>query len=141
MKKHIYPRLAVNGISKNKRLYLPYLLSCACMVAVYYIVSALAKSEVIKALRGGDTVCMTLSFGIFVLSVFSVIFLFYTNSFIIRRRKKEFGLYNILGMGKKNIAVILLWENLFAFLLTVAAGSFFGSGRTSKKRKCRRKSS
>ena len=126
MKKHIYPRLAANGISKNKRLYLPYLLSCACMVSVYYIVSALAKSEVIKALRGGDAVCMTLSFGIFVMSVFSVIFLFYTNSFIIRRRKKEFGLYNILGMGKKNIAIILFWENLFAFLLTVATGLIFG---------------
>ena len=92
MKKHIYPRLAVNGITKNKRLYLPYLLSCACMVAVSYIVSALAKSEIIKALRGGDAVCMTLSFGIFVMALFSAIFLFYTNSFIIRRRKKEFGL-------------------------------------------------
>ena len=126
MKKHIYPRLAVNGISKNKRLYLPYLLSCACMVAVSYIVSALAKSEIIKALRGGDAVCMTLSFGIFVMALFSAIFLFYTNSFIIRRRKKEFGLYNILGMGKKNIAVILFWENLFAFLLTVATGLIFG---------------
>mgnify|MGYP004528351845 CR=1 FL=1 len=126
MKKHIYPRLAVNGITKNKRLYLPYLLSCACMVTVSYIVSALAKSEVISALRGGDAVCMTLSFGIFVMAVFSAIFLFYTNSFIIRRRKKEFGLYNILGMGKKNIAVILFWENLFAFLLTVATGLIFG---------------
>ena len=126
MKKHIYPRLAVNGITKNKRLYLPYLLSCACMVAVSYIVSALAKSEIIKALRGGDAVCMTLSFGIFVMALFSAIFLFYTNSFIIRRRKKEFGLYNILGMGKKNIAVILFWENLFSFVITVAAGLLFG---------------
>ena len=69
---------------------------------------------------------MILSWGTGVIAVFAVVFLFYTNSFIIRRRKKEFGLYNILGMGKKNIAVILIWETLIIFLISVAAGLGLG---------------
>ena len=113
MKKGIYRSLAISGIRKNKKLYLPYILTCTGMVMMCYIVSFIAASPVFTTIPGGDMVKQLLSMGFGILSVFSLLFLFYTNSFLIRRRKKEFGLYNILGMGKKNLSLVLLLENFF----------------------------
>ncbi|WP_124098418.1 ABC transporter permease [Ruminococcus sp. Marseille-P6503] len=122
----LFPKLAVQGIRKNGRIYLPYILTCVGMVMMYYIVSYLTYSKSVYQMNGGRDIQMILSWGTGVIAVFAVIFLFYTNSFIIRRRKKEFGLYNILGMGKKNIAVILVWETLIIFLISVGAGLGLG---------------
>ncbi len=122
MKTGFYPRLAWTGMRQNKRLYLPYILTCIGMVMMFYIVNFLSTSPVLKSLPGGDTMQSMLSLGRGVIGVFALLFLFYTNSFLIRRRKKEFGLYNILGMGKWNIARILLWESLFIALIALAAG-------------------
>ena len=99
MKHKLYPRLAWQGITKNKRLYLPFLLTCVGMVMMTYILLSLASSPILKTFPGGDTMPMILSLGSFVMAAFAVLFLFYTNSFLIRRRNREFGLYNILGMG------------------------------------------
>ena len=118
----LYPKLAVNGIRKNRRIYLPYILTCAGMIMMYYITSFLSLSTFIKEIHGGDTMHILLILGCGVMVVFSAIFLFYTNSFIIRRRKTEFGLYNILGMDKGNISCILLWETLIIYVLSLAAG-------------------
>lgn len=126
MKAGFYPRLAATGISKNKRLYLPYLLTCMGMTAMYYIVLFLSRSPLLEGMYGGSTAQMTLNFGSFVVAVFALIFLFYTNSFLIRKRKKEFGLYNILGMGKWNIARILLWETLLIALVSLLTGLALG---------------
>ena len=108
-------RLARTGMRTNRRLYIPYLLTCAGMIAMTYLISALSESAVLGAMSGGDIMqaCLRLGFG--VVTFFSAIFLFYTHSFLIRRRKKEFGLYNILGMGKKNLSLVLLlrWELCF----------------------------
>lgn len=122
----LFPKLAVSGIRKNGKIYLPYIITCIGMVMMYYIVSYLTYSKSVYNMSGGRDMQMILSWGTGVIAVFAVIFLFYTNSFIIRRRKKEFGLYNILGMGKKNIAVILIWETLFSFVITIAAGLGLG---------------
>ena len=84
-----YPKLALSGIKKNSRLYTPYILTCTGMVLMYYIISALSMSPTVAALRGGDTIMSFLQFGCGVIAVFSLIFLFYTNSFLSRRRKKE----------------------------------------------------
>ena len=108
----LYPKLAVQGIRKNGKIYLPYIITCIGMIMMFYIISYLTYSKSVYAMNGGRDIQMILSWGMGVIAVFSVIFLFYTNSFIIKRRKKEFGLYNILGMGKKNIASILVWETL-----------------------------
>ena len=118
----LYPKLAINGIRKNRRIYLPYILTCAGMIMMYYITSFLSLSTFIKEIHGGDTMHILLILGCGVMVVFSAIFLFYTNSFIIRRRKTEFGLYNILGMDKGNISCILLWETLIIYVLSLAAG-------------------
>ena len=122
MKKGFYPRLAIDGMRKNRRLYLPYLLTSAGMVMMHYIVTFLGLSDEIQSLRGGSTVALLMRFGSFVIAFFSMIFLFYTNAFLIRRRKREFGLYSVLGMNRKNLGCILFFENLFAFGFALIAG-------------------
>ena len=122
MRAGFYPRLAVTGIRKNGRLYLPYLLTCVGMVMMHYIIGFLSRYEGLLHIKGGDVMQGMLRFGSGVLAVFALIFLFYTNSFLIRRRNKEFGLYNILGMGKGNIARIILWETLILAALALGIG-------------------
>lgn len=126
MKKGFYRMLAWTGIRQNKKLYLPYLLTCMGTVMMCYIISFLSTSPVFGSIKGGNTMQSFLSMGVGVMGVFSLIFLFYTNSFLIRRRKKEFGLYNILGLGKKNLALVLVWETLMMAALTIGGGLFFG---------------
>lgn len=125
-KGNIYSRLAITGIMKNYRTYVPYLLACIGMVMMCYILHFLTKSEQVAAMQGGNTLQAMLSYGNGVFSVFAVIFLFYTNSFLIRGRKREFGLYNILGMGKRNLARILLWENGIVAAAALGGGLFCG---------------
>lgn len=122
----LYPKLAAGGIKKNGQTYLPYLLTCSGMIMMYYIVSFLSKSSLVANMKGGEIMQVMLDLGCWVMIFFSAIFLFYTNSFLIRKRKKEFGLYNILGMGKFNIARILVWETFMVFALSYAAGNGLG---------------
>ena len=118
----LYPKLAVNGIKKNRRIYLPYILTCSGMIMMYYITSFLTVSSFVKEMSGGATIQTLLFMGCGVMVVFSAVFLFYTNSFIIRRRKTEFGLYNILGMDKRNISRILLWETFIIYVSSLVVG-------------------
>lgn len=122
----LYPKLAWQGIRKNAETYLPYLLMGILMVGVSYIMNYLTRPALMSALSMGGTTLMVLQMGKIVISVFSVIFLYYCNSFLIRRRMKEFGLYNILGMGKGNIARVMLWETLLTALLVFAGGLLLG---------------
>ena len=122
----LYPKLAWQGIRKNAEMYLPYLLMGILMVGVSYIMNYLTRPALMGALSMGGTTLMVLQMGKIVISVFSVIFLYYCNSFLIRRRMKEFGLYNILGMGKGNIARVMLWETLLTALLVFAGGLLLG---------------
>lgn len=126
MKKGIYSRLALTGIKKNKKLYIPYILTCIGMVMMFYIITFLSSSDMMMNYPGGETMRGILGFGVYVIGFFAVIFLFYTNSFLVRRRKKEFGLYNILGMGKRNIARVMLWETLFIGAFSIAVGMALG---------------
>ena len=126
MKKGFYSKLAWTGIRKNKKLYTPYFLTCIGMVMMFYIVSFLSTSKVLKEIKGGDTMQSMLMLGCGVIGVFALIFLFYTNSFLIRRRKKEFGLYNILGMGKWNLARVLLWESIIIAVISLGVGLLAG---------------
>ena len=126
MRMGFYAKLAVNGIRKNARLYVPYLLTCAGMVMMFYIVSYLQDTPVLAGIRGGEEMQAMLSMGSGVMGVFGAIFLLYTNSFLIRRRKREFGLYNMLGMGKGNIARVLFWEALLVLAGTMVIGLAVG---------------
>ena len=126
MKASFFPALALDSIRKNRRLYLPYFLTCAGMVMMEYIITYLQFSETLGAMRGGSNIRMMMGFGSFVIALFALLFLFYTNSFLIRRRKKEFGLYNILGMGKRHISRILFFETLLIAVGSVLTGLVTG---------------
>ena len=126
MKTGFYPKLAFDGIRKNRRMYVPFICTCIGMVMMFYIISYLHYSDSVAAMRGGAIVRTMLNLGTITVGIFSCIFLFYTNSFLIRRRKKEFGLYHILGMGKRNIARILFWETMLTALISLVIGIGFG---------------
>ena len=117
-----YLKLALSGIRKNKKTYVPYILTGIGMVMMYYIVSFLSCSSSVAAMHGGDVVREFLSLGSNVIGLFALILLFYTNSFLMKRRKKEFGLYNILGMGKNNLSRVLIWETLIISVISIIGG-------------------
>lgn len=126
MKVGFYPKLAAGSIRKNKRMFTPFILTCTGMVMMFYIIMYLAASDVLAPLIGAETLRSVFALGSWVIAIFAAIFLFYTNSFLIRHRKKEFGLYNILGMGKRNIARLLFWEMLIIAAVSVSAGLVAG---------------
>lgn len=126
MKAGFYPKLAWDGIRKNKRFYLPYILTSIGLVMMFYIIHYLAAMPNLKDMPGGRTMEQVLGFGFWIVALFAVIFLFYTNSFLMRRRHKEFGLYNMLGMGKSNLSILLLCENLILFAFSMLGGLIGG---------------
>lgn len=126
MKKLLYPRLALNGIKNNAKLYIPYFFACTALVMISYITDFLAKSEFVEKQPGGTMMGVVLGIGWIVLTAFSAIFLFYTNSFLIKRRKTEFGLYNILGMVKSNIMLVLVCEIGMIFGASFLLGTGLG---------------
>lgn len=117
----LYRHLAWDGIRKNSRLYVPYLLTGVGAVSFFYILAALARLPE-GTLPGSGSVQVILNLGSFVLWVFSLLLLFYTHSFLIRRRNREFALYNVLGMGKGDISRILCWETLLSGGISLAGG-------------------
>ena len=126
MRRGLYRKLAWTGIKKNKKLYMPYILTCIGMVMMCYIISFLGNNRSFASVEGGETAQSLLRTGFGVMCVFAFIFLFYTHSFLIRRRKKEFGLYNILGMGNGDLTRVLGWESGIMAFMTLAGGLFLG---------------
>lgn len=126
MKVGFYPKLAWEGIRKNNRLYFPYILTGSVMVMIYYILSFLIESPAIAHMPKSSILLTVLPLGCGVIAVFSLLFLFYTNSFLLRQRYREFGLYNILGMDKRNISKIMLWESVFVAVFAIASGLVAG---------------
>lgn len=126
MNKLFYPRLAASGLKKNRRLYIPYLLTCIFTVAMFYIVKSLSLNPGLSDMVGDATMTFTMKFGCVVIGLFALIFLFYTNSFLMKQRKKEFGLFHILGMEKHHLYRLIAWENLYAAIFTLTAGLLFG---------------
>lgn len=122
MRINVYPKLAWEGIRKNKRLYVPYIAMGALMVMMFYLLRFLQDSPVIGVMRGAVTLSTVLPMGYAVIAIFSIIFLFYTNSFLIRQRYREFGLYNILGMNKQNVCMIMVWESIFVGSIAIVTG-------------------
>lgn len=122
----LYARLAAGGIRRNSRLYAPYILTCSLMAMMYYIVCFLSDNSMLSDMKGGDMLREMMGLGIVIMGIFAGIFLFYTNSFLIKQRKREFGLYNILGMGKRNIARIMTWETAMVYLISMILGAGAG---------------
>ena len=95
MKRSLYPRLAWQGIRKIGKIYFPYLAASIFVVMVYYLIGFLSNDPVVREMEGGEQMQLILMMGSSVMAVFSVIFLFYTNSFLMKRRRKELGLYPV----------------------------------------------
>ena len=121
-----YTHLAVNNIRKNGRTYLPYIFTCIITVMMFYLVKSLSLNPGLAEVRGAETVIYTMELGSNVIGLFACIFLFYTNSFLIKRRKKEFGLFNMLGMEKKHIALVLFLETFFTAFISLCLGLILG---------------
>lgn len=120
--KKLYFRLAATNMKNNRQLYLPYLLTGMLSAAMFYIMLAIQYDEGIRQMRGAGNLEAILIFGSYVIQIFVFVFLFYTNSFIIKRRKKEIGIYNILGMEKKHIARELAIEAVFTGIVSTGGG-------------------
>lgn len=126
MNKFLYSRLAINNIKKNSKTYIPYIISSIFTIAMFYMMSSISQNSSLNAISGSETLKEILYFGTIIIALFSVIFLFYTNSFLIKRRKKEFGIYNILGMEKKHICKVIFLESLFTFITSMVIGILTG---------------
>ena len=128
--KSFYGNLAVNNIRKNGRGYIPYMLTCIFSIMIFYIMVAIVYNPDLTKMLGGDTLKAMLGWGAWVVGFFSAIFLFYTNSFLIKQRKKELALYNILGMAKRHVGKVFFMETLITSLVSLvlglAAGVVFG---------------
>lgn len=122
----LYRKLAFTNLKNSKQFYLPYLLMGILSVMMFYSMVAMGGNSGLSKVRGATELKSILGLGTAVIGIFVCILLFYSNSFIMKRRKKELGVYNILGMEKKHIAKVLFWENLSTYVLAVAGGLGFG---------------
>lgn len=119
---NIYAKLAGTNIRNNRQLYLPYILSGIMTVAMFYLMLFINNNPGIDKIPGAANLKTIMAFGVGVITIFSYIFIFYTNSFISKRRKKEIGIYNILGMEKRHIAKVLALETVFVAVITILGG-------------------
>lgn len=126
MNKLFYPKLALTNIKKNSKTYIPFLLTCAITIALFYDICSLAGNSGLDSMPGAGEMRMMLTLGTYVVGFFSIIFLFYTNSFLMKRRKKEFGLFNILGMEKRHVSLIIAFETLFTAVISLSLGFLIG---------------
>lgn len=127
MKTGFFLKLARSNISKNRRFFLPRILSEAGLLCVFYIVFTLRTDERILQLRGGQYIEVFMSIGTAVMMLLSVILLFYINSFLMKQRKREFGVYNILGLEKRHICRVLFHETALSSLASVVLGLAMGT--------------
>ena len=110
MNAFFYPRLALSGMRRDRRIYAPYLAACVFMTAVVYDLAFLADSPALYAVGSGvngmgtSAIRLVMTLGKWVMAVFALLFFFYTNAFLIRRRKKELGLMSVLGMDRGALA-------------------------------------
>ena len=128
MKAGFYPKMAVSGMRKNGRLYVPYIATCILMVSVFYIMHLLGFSDMLEGFAGVGTARDMLRLGTVVMAVFGTIFLFYTQSTLIKGRLKEFGLYSVLGMNRRNLGKIIFFETLITWFTAVTGGIAIGIG-------------
>lgn len=126
MRSFLFPKLALQNIGRNRRFYFPYLLTGVFTIAMFYNMCFLTSSKDLSKIPGFDSLRLILALGTTIVGIFSVVFLIYTNSFLMKRRNKELGLYNILGMEKRHIAGVLFFESIFTCIVTIVAGLAFG---------------
>lgn len=126
MFKLIYIRLAFTNLKKNKRSYIPFLVTAIITIILFFDMCMIMDNSGIKEMPGAGSLKSILGFGTVIVAIFACVFLFYTNSFLIKQRRKEIGLYNVLGMGKKELSIMMFWESLIIGGVSILMGIFGG---------------
>ena len=126
MSKLFYPKLAVSNIKKNGRIFLPYIFMNIGIITLFFMMHAISANPALNQISGGGELKLILNFGNWVIGIFSAIFIFYTNSFLMKRRKKEIGLYNILGMGKRHLGIMMFLETSILSVICIGLGIVCG---------------
>ena len=121
-KSGFFPRLALVNLVRNGRFYGPYLLSCGMTAAMYYILSYLTRSDIVASVRGAGYLQSLMYLGALVVALFAAVLLLYANSFVMKRRRRELGLYNILGLEKRHTARLMVWETLYCAAAAIVGG-------------------
>ena len=123
----LFSKLARGNIRKNRKLFVPYMISGTVLVMMTYILMYLFSSATLDQIEGGGVMReMMLPIAIIVVVLFSFFFMLYCNSFLMKQRSRELGLYNVLGMDKKNISMLMLWESLMTSAASIIAGLILG---------------
>ena len=123
---HLYCRLAITNLKNNRRFYLPYILMGMVSVIMFYSMRAIQGNDGLSLMRGSALLVSVLGFGVIIVGICAFVFMFYANSFVMKRRKKELGVYNILGMEKKHIAKVMAWESAILYIASVGGGLAVG---------------
>lgn len=126
MNHKLYRQIARTNLKKNRYMLLPYYISCIIVIMMLYTVNALIMAPGLKSISGGNFTIDVMKLGSHLFSLLTAFFLFYTNSFIMKRRKKELGLYHILGMEKRHIRKVLQYEHLFSTVAIITVGIISG---------------
>ena len=123
MHKGIFSRLAKQNIRNNKTTYIPYMITCIFCIAMIYMIEFLRDCPTLdQAVRQADEVRMIVFTGEIVVEIFCIIFLIYSNSFLMKRRQKEIGLYNILGLERNHIGIVMFLETIITSIGSLAGG-------------------
>lgn len=129
MRKGFYQKFALDSIKKNRQIYLPYMLTCVLMTTLFFIIQSLSQNSGLDTMSGRDALTYMFAIGSRIMAIFSIIFLFYTNSFLMKQRKHEFGLYNVLGLEKRHISRIVFFETIMigggSIIIGILAGLLF----------------
>lgn len=126
MNNKFYFKLAISNIKSNSKTYIPYILTCIGSICMFYIMHAISGDPGLDTMSGSQSLKLLLRLGSIIVAIFSVIIIFYTNSFLIKRRKKELGLYNILGMEKRHIGRVMFFETIIVSIGCIISGILLG---------------
>ena len=122
MRSNFTLKIALSNLGKNRKFYLPYILASTIMISIFYIMGFLVGNKGLNNFRGTESVQLLLMLGTIIVGIFSLIFIFYINNFLMKQRSKEFGLYNMLGMEKVHLARVLFAESLITSAVSIGSG-------------------
>ena len=126
MKLGFYSRIAADNVRKNYRFFVPRILAESGLLGSFYIVLTLSLDERLSKMRGGDYIPVLMFLGMLVIAVQSTVLMLYINSFLMKQRKREFGLYNVLGMEKRHVGRVMFYETLICCVVSTVLGLAFG---------------
>ena len=123
---NFYAKLAFSNVKRSREVYLPYLVATAVISGIYFLILTLLNCKSISGVPGGDSARMIMAMGTALFTAFAFFFMLYVNDFLVKRRKKEFGLYGVLGMNKAQVARVVCFEGLYVIGAGVVAGIVLG---------------